>query len=399
MRVSVLETDVAIIGAGVSGAAAALALRRAGADVIVVEQSVLVRNRFCGEFVSGEALSLLSESEVLESILSLRPARVRGFRLFGSSGAAYHLALRPPGLGISRRALDSALAQRASELGAHFLERCAVETIVGSPAAGFHLGLRGHGGAPEREVRSRAVIGAFGKHSVLDRLLGRKLRKNRRRFVGVKQHYRCCARDDSVSLYLFPGGYCGTVGIEDGLTTLCMLATQRALQECQGKPAALIQRALSANPSLADRLQGAIPVEGSLVTVGHMPFESRDQVVNGIFLTGDSAGCVAPCLGIGVANGIRSALAAAGAVGRIVNGHKQPAAVQRDYTNWWNQHHSQARLWGLLASGLLCRPRLGDWAIHCLGRFPALGEGIYRRTRPALSLPVRLETNLTGRIL
>jgi flavin-dependent dehydrogenase len=399
MRVSVLETDVAIIGAGISGIAAALALRKAGVEVVVAEQSVVDRNRFCGEFVSGEALPLLKELGVFDSVLALCPARVRGFDLYGRAGTGYHLDLNPPGLGISRRTLDSALARRASELGARFLERCTVKTITGSPAAGFQLDLGGQGGVSTLELRSRAVIGAFGKHSVLDRMLGTKLRQDRPRFVGVKQHYRHGARNDRVSLFLFPGGYCGTVGIEDGIMTLCLLASHRALRECQGRPSALIDRAVRANPSLAGRVQGAVPVEGSLVTVGHVPFESRDQVVNGIFLTGDSAGCIAPCLGLGVANGVRSALAAAGAVSRIVAGREPAATVQRDYSNWWRQHYRQVRLWGLLASGLLCRPRLGDWAIHFLRRFPALGEGIYRRTRPALSLPVRLQTDLTGRTL
>src|SRR5437016_13078771 len=53
--------DVAVIGAGPAGCAAAIAAARAGASVRLFERGPYPRHKVCGEFVSPEALALLRE--------------------------------------------------------------------------------------------------------------------------------------------------------------------------------------------------------------------------------------------------------------------------------------------------------------------------------------------------
>src|SRR5437016_7239075 len=53
--------DVAVIGAGPAGCAAAIAAARAGVSVRLLERGPYPRHKVCGEFVSPEALALLRE--------------------------------------------------------------------------------------------------------------------------------------------------------------------------------------------------------------------------------------------------------------------------------------------------------------------------------------------------
>src|SRR5689334_6451693 len=53
--------DLAIIGAGPAGCAAAIVAARAGASVVIFEAKSFPRHKVCGEFVSAEALDVLRE--------------------------------------------------------------------------------------------------------------------------------------------------------------------------------------------------------------------------------------------------------------------------------------------------------------------------------------------------
>ena len=53
--------DLAIIGGGPAGCAAAITAARNGARVVQLERGEFPRHRVCGEFVSSESLELLNE--------------------------------------------------------------------------------------------------------------------------------------------------------------------------------------------------------------------------------------------------------------------------------------------------------------------------------------------------
>src|SRR6476659_1187113 len=54
-----LVADVAIVGAGPAGAAAAITLARAGRDVVVVDKASFPRDKCCGDGLTSGALRLL----------------------------------------------------------------------------------------------------------------------------------------------------------------------------------------------------------------------------------------------------------------------------------------------------------------------------------------------------
>ena len=97
-------------------------------------------------------------------------------------------------------------------------------------------------------------------------------------------------------------------------------------------------------------------------------------------MAGDSAGLPAPFLGLGVAAGIRSAMACAGHVARWLGGGDF-ASARRGYELWWRGHFRETQRLGYVVSRLLCRPTLGELSLRLLNRFPQIGEAFYRRSR------------------
>jgi flavin-dependent dehydrogenase len=193
-------------------------------------------------------------------------------------------------------------------------------------------------------------------------------------------HYREADRADAVALYLFPGGYCGAVSVEGGLTTLALLAGRAALKQCGDRPEKLIARARDSNAALREWLDRAIAVPESLMAISQIPFAAKEPVAGGVFMAGDSAGVTAPFLGVGVANALGSALACAAAVGRWLQGESGFEQASREYQRWWQQG-VRLRSMSRLVSSLLCRPATGNTMVALLRAAPWIGEAVYRRSR------------------
>ena len=72
------EFDVVVVGAGPAGAAAALAARRAGASVLLLDRADFPRDKACGDGIAAHAVDVLAELGVTE----------RGGRVRAAAGAA-----------------------------------------------------------------------------------------------------------------------------------------------------------------------------------------------------------------------------------------------------------------------------------------------------------------------
>jgi geranylgeranyl reductase family protein len=173
-RMTAVTTDVAIIGAGPAGCAAAITLARRGVDVTVVDKATFPRDKFCGDGLTAGALRLLEH-------LGLDPADVPSWHpvtdvwLRTPRGRTVRFPL-PDGPGLfavvaRRRELDDALVQRARRAGATVVEGHA---LVGAEQHADRVVLSlEHGSEPAvTQLGARFVIGADGMWSPLRRRLG-----------------------------------------------------------------------------------------------------------------------------------------------------------------------------------------------------------------------------------
>ena len=112
------NTDlVSILGAGPAGASAAIAARREGAAVRLIEKSKFPRHKVCGEFLSPEIEAALKNLGAWDSFLAAGPARIHSMKLhFGNREKTSRL--KEPAWGLSRYSFDALLFDRAIGQGA-----------------------------------------------------------------------------------------------------------------------------------------------------------------------------------------------------------------------------------------------------------------------------------------
>jgi len=156
------EWDVAVIGAGPAGLAAASAAAAAGARTVVLERAEHPRYKTCGG-------GLIGASRAAAGMLIGVPARdeIRSATVTLRGGQEFTRSAAGPFLGmVVRDEFDAALLKRAEENGAEIRQRAQVRAI---DQADGHATVRLADGS---EITARAVIGADGSSGVTARHVG-----------------------------------------------------------------------------------------------------------------------------------------------------------------------------------------------------------------------------------
>lgn len=307
--------DLAIIGGGPAGTAAALEARRRGLGVTIWERDRFPRDKVCGEFLSAESLPLLEEK--IPAALA-RGAIIRRSEFISPRGRVYSFSLPRPGRGLSRRMLDEALWRAATLAGAvtregEFVRR--LRKLDGGKSAPAQA----ISGVPHWELessaevarRARAVIIACGRWWMLESFPSpaRAGKMNGAApWLGAKAHFEGVAPRDAVEMYFFPGGYCGLAPIEGGTYNACCLV-HRSLVRNAGAGGlcdfAGWLRKVARTPALESRLRGATQAGETVATAPLCPAR-RPAEHDGALLVGDAAGFLDPFTGDGISMALHS---------------------------------------------------------------------------------------------
>ena len=215
--------DVAIVGGGPAGLAAAIGAARRGLSVVVLEKRAGAPDKACGEGLmpSGvHALERLGAREFLDAADCSPFAGVRYVQEDGAFAEARFAAQTGGGLGVRRLALSAALRRRAADLGVSLRERA---TVLRHRRAADHMIVELDG----EQLAARLLVAADGLASPLRRAEGLDAPARGPRRFGLRRHFRCAAWSPFVEVhfsagveaYVTPAGS-GRVGVaflwEDG---------------------------------------------------------------------------------------------------------------------------------------------------------------------------------------
>ena len=152
-----LQCDVAVIGAGPAGSAAAWQLARRGLDVVLADQHVFPRDKVCGDGLIPDAHAALRRIGVLDEVMA-HARRVQQVRCTGPRGGQVDV---PGTLAVlPRLQLDPILVRAAARAGARLLMPARFEAPVleGDRVTGVRLRM----GEATHELAARWVVLATG---------------------------------------------------------------------------------------------------------------------------------------------------------------------------------------------------------------------------------------------
>ena len=183
-------TDVAVVGGGPAGAAAANVLARAGLDVVLVDKARFPRDKICGDGLTAGALRLLEA-------LGLDPADVPSWQVVGevavASPSGHQVRFRlPEGRGLyaavaRREELDAAVLGLARAAGATVLEGHAVTGASHPDGERIRLEVDGPDGADVLDARY--AVAADGMWSPMRKFLGVALPDYRGEWHAFRQYF------------------------------------------------------------------------------------------------------------------------------------------------------------------------------------------------------------------
>ncbi|MBC8170716.1 MAG: FAD-binding protein, partial [Anaerolineae bacterium] len=259
--------DTVVVGGGLAGCLAAITLAQRNRKVLLLEAKTYPHHKVCGEFLSPESMPLFAAAGFLPTLQTLHPVSVRTARITAPDGTAWRTTFPAPGTGISRYALDAALATYTASLGVQVCDGIRVTRISGDLAGGFELTATTPQGT--QIFHAKTVIAAHGKHSNLDRALKRIFGRTPQPYLGLKRHFTGNSLHDHLDLHVFPGGYCGMSDVEGDQTNVCLLVRQDVFQQASGD--AGIEQFIAwmgrQNPYLQTWLAQVTPVEDRWISI------------------------------------------------------------------------------------------------------------------------------------
>ena len=368
--------DLIVVGGGPAGAAATLFARRRGLRTLLLDREGFPRDKVCGDALSGKAISILHELDLLDGVRELPGATVHDF-VFGSPAHVdAHIDFRRhvhrdlltgkllpmEGFVIRRKVLDAFLFEAARAASDRCIERFAVSDLLVENGAVCGVSGRSTGEGDkgqETEFRARLVLGCDGFNSIVARKTGVYRHDSRHLAVALRRYYENVGGlTDQMELHFVDEvlpGYFWIFPLADGQANIGIGMLHSSLKKRHVDLRKALVSVIS-RPPFADRFADARPLEGPVGWNLPVGSKRRKCCGDGFMLLGDAAGLIDPFTGEGIGNALYSARFAAEVAAEAVEAG--------DFSGRFLQHRYERRLWDTLGDELKISTRmqrLGRW--------------------------------------
>ena len=371
--------DVAIVGAGVAGAALASRLARAGVDVVVLERAPAWHWRAAGVFASPLVVDALWRTGLADPLIDRLARRIPAMRLSTPRGSMVELTYGaerggPMAIGLDRSALDPALVELAWTSGAE-IRRGATVSEVRLGGDSTRLTIRDGDGTSN--LQARVVVGADGPHSVVGRAVGvhRPVRLAPR--VGLSFHLADPRGDDPVDarLAVIRDGYVGVAPVPGGRVNVGIVVGPSWGAALRGDGAATVSARIlrSIAPTAGDPLPWRPHIDqpsDEIAGAAPLGIRATRRAGRGWFLVGDAAGFLDPLSGEGLHRALVSAELAAAAIAAVIGRRIDPARAAAAYDRAMQRRFATKDGVSWLLQAFLARPIALEYAARRLAARP-----------------------------
>jgi flavin-dependent dehydrogenase len=363
-----VSCEVAIVGAGLAGSSAAIALARAGRDVVLFERESQAHHKVCGEFLSQEAIASLRALQVEPEAFGALP--IHTVRVADSRRVTTEV-LPFGAMSLTRKRLDEELLQLAERSGVRVMRGSRVQQVL---KEGEFWSVK----TEQSLVSAKTAFVATGKHDLMGRS---RPEGSQPGLVGFKMYYQLAPAQAAelaghIELSLFRSGYGGMMVMEDGTANFCCLMRRADVQKHGSRWENMVAAMQHDCPNLAARLAGAEALLTKPLAVSSIPYGYlRDDASDGVWSLGDQAAVIPSFTGDGMSIALHSGQLAAS----MYLAGENSASYQR------RLHHQlgrQMKLATVLSRGLLWGPSRAVF-VAAVRRWPGLIKTVAQQTRIA----------------
>ena len=301
------EVDVAIVGAGPAGCAAAIECARAGFSVTVVDKAPVGRDKTCGDGLTTEALRLLHhlgwEPSSCGSARQIDTVAVRS-----PSGRTVELPLPGGGLHavtVTRVDLDRSLGELAAQAGAELRYEWAVSDVTATDEA---VEITGPAGAT---IRASMLLAADGAWSPIRK----QLCPPKTSHLGAMHAYRqyMSGFEDDRLWVIFQhdlgAGYVWAFPLGGGIANVGF-GVHRA-PGVRTKGMSNLWEEVKRRPEVADVLRSATPIEKAKAWPIPANLDDTPLAYGRVLFIGDAAAATDPLTGEGIGQALWTGIEAA----------------------------------------------------------------------------------------
>jgi menaquinone-9 beta-reductase len=285
------QFDVAIVGAGPAGLAAAIAAHRRGLRAVVVDCAEPPVDKACGEGIMPDGLAALASLDI--HLPASAGAPFQGIRFVNDTREVRADFSSGLGFGYRRPVLHSLLIDQAQARGIDVRWKQRVDGI-----SGRSLIVNGE------PLRSRYIIGADGISSKIRKLARLEAGRVLRRRYGFRRHYSIAPWSPYVEVHWADRGQMYVTPIGSESICVAFITADQHLH---------FDDALSNFPQLDSRLRNLEPatrLRGALTLTRRLRRVYRENVA----LIGDSSGSADAVTGDGLSMSFRQAVALTDAI-------------------------------------------------------------------------------------
>lgn len=346
--------DVAVIGGGPGGSAAAGMLARKGWKVLLLEREHFPRHHV-GESLLPASLSVLEELGVLPAVQAAGFLPKWGATMvWGKDDRPWSWYFRetnpknPHAYQVWRPVFDQLLLENCRALGVEVLEGHQAVDVLFKDGRAAGVRYRSEAGL-EATVQARFVVDASGQAALMGRRMGLRQWDPFFRNLAVYGYVTGAGRlpaPDETNIFIeaHPHGWAWTIPLHTGWTSVGTVMDSRHGQEVlsQGKPRDAFLEQLAQAPHTARLLRDAELVSGPQV-VRDWSYTSARLTGDGYILVGDAACFVDPLFSSGVHLALMSGVLAAAYVSTVLQDPGMGAAAGEVYGELYGKEYQHFR--------------------------------------------------------
>ena len=308
--------DLAIVGGGPAGATAALYASRLGLKAILIDKSIWPRDKICGDALSGKAVDMLKDLDILSEIKLLDGSTINRI-VFGSpKNKIFEIDLSKSlndrhireGYVIPRKTFDNFLFNKAKEV-VDVLEGFNVQDVLLNNQS--VIGVKGLNQKGEmEEILSSVVLGCDGFNSIVAKKLNLYKMDMKHTALGIRCYFEGVqGLTDQIELHFIKEinpGYFWIFPAGDGIANVGLGLSKKDIKNNKKDLVKLLDVVTQLN-YFRDRFSNAKLLEkpkGWNLPMGSI---HRKNHGDGFMLLGDAAGIIDPFTGEGIGNAMLSA--------------------------------------------------------------------------------------------